>query len=383
MTIRASTIRAAAVLLLAGTALAEGGPPPQPVRVEEVRSEKLQEHRRVTGTIRPVRRSLVAAREAGIVLELLVREGAAVKQGEVLARLDAERLRLDETVLQAEAAEARASIEERRAEEGKARREAATATLLAERGVSQPKERDDAVSDVSAAAARTLAAEKKVEVLDARSGLLRRRIADAEIRAPFPGTVTGLRAEVGSWVATGGPLLELTSTADLEARLDVPQGSLAPLRAHSGTVRLVLDASGRELDLDGARIVGEVDPVSRTFAALVPIPAAADVAPGMSVTATVPTGAEAEHLTVSRDALLRSATGPYLFVAVGGGEGKPATAAMVAVEILFSVGDRAAVKGRDLAAGAKAVVEGNERLFPGAPILPTTTPVAEPAGGPR
>ncbi len=373
MTIRA----AAAVLALAGTAVAEGGPPPQAVRVEEVRSERLQEHRRVTGTIRPVRRSLVAAREAGIVLELLVREGAAVKEGEVLARLDAERLRLDAAVLDAETAEARASVEERRAEEEKARRDAATETVLAERGVSQPKERDDAVSEVNAAAARTRAAEKKVEGLDAKAALWRRRIADAEIRAPFAGSVTALRAEIGSWVATGGPLLELVSTGDLEARLDVPQGSLAPLRAHAGSVRLVLDASGRELDLAGGRIVGEVDPVSRTFPVLVPVPAAPDVAPGMSVTATVPTGAEEEHLTVSRDAILRSPSGPYVYVASGGGDGKPATAVMVPIEVLFSVGDRAAVKGRDLAAGARAVVEGNERLHPGAPLLPA------PAEGPR
>ena len=108
----------------------------------------------------------------------------------------------------------------------------------------------------------------------------------------------------------------------------------------------------------------------------------------MSVTATVPTGAEADHLTVSRDAILRSATGPYLYVAAGGGDGKPAAAVMVPVEVLFSVGDRAAVRGRDLAAGALVVVEGNERLFPGAPLLPSPAAPpqgggAPPAGGPR
>ena len=91
----------------------------------------------------------------------------------------------------------------------------------------------------------------------------------------------------------------------------------------------------------------------------------------MSVAAVVPTGSEGDHLTVSRDAILRGPTGPFLYVAEGGGEGRPAAAAMVPVEVLFSVGDRAAVRGHDLAAGALAVVEGNERLFPGAPVLPT------------
>jgi RND family efflux transporter MFP subunit len=362
----------------------EGGPPPASVRVEEVRSERLRERRRVTGAVRAVRRSRVAAREGGIVLALEAREGAVVKEGDLLARLDAERLRLDAAVAGSEAAEAEALLEERKAAEAKAKRDLEALEALAARDAARPKEREDAGSDARVAAARTAAAAKRAEGLRGRVALLRRRIADTEIRAPFAGTVTGLHAEVGAWVGEGDAVLDLVSTGDLEVRVDAPQASLAPLRALGGApLRIVVDATGEERDLRAWRIVGDVDPSSRNFPVMAPLGDGAALAPGMSVTAFVPTGAEAEFSTVSRDAILRGPTGPYVYAVAGGGEGKPASAALVPVEVLFSVGDRAAVRARDLAAGASVVVEGNERLFPGAPILPAPREGAAPEGGPR
>ena len=58
----------AAVLLVAGAAEArQGGPPATPVRVDAVRTEDLQERRRVTGELRAIARSMVATIEPGLV----------------------------------------------------------------------------------------------------------------------------------------------------------------------------------------------------------------------------------------------------------------------------------------------------------------------------
>jgi hypothetical protein len=51
------------------------------VRVEAAQIEHLQSRRMVTGALRAVRRSDVAAQEPGVVLELPVREGQMVEQG--------------------------------------------------------------------------------------------------------------------------------------------------------------------------------------------------------------------------------------------------------------------------------------------------------------
>jgi RND family efflux transporter MFP subunit len=373
------TLLGAAALLASPASALEGGRPPAPVRVETLRVERTAEQRRVTGTVRAVRRALVASREGGIVLELPVREGGVVEKGAVLARLDGERIGIELAEAVAEEEQAASLVEERRAEEERAVRDAEAVAALAARDAARPKERDDAASASRIAAARTAAAVRAVEVLRRRRAMIDRRLADTEVKAPFAGTVTALRTEVGAWTGEGDAVVELVSTSDLEARLDVPQRSLAPLRMFDGRLRVVVDADGAEHDLATWRIVGDVDPASRSFAVLAGLPASPMLAAGMSLTAYLPTGDEGEHLIVSRGAILRGPTGPYVYVAAPAGEGAPSVASMVPVEILFSVGDRAAVRAGGLAAGAKVVVEGNERLFPGAPVIPREDPAS--AGG--
>ncbi|MCK6478999.1 MAG: efflux RND transporter periplasmic adaptor subunit [Planctomycetes bacterium] len=359
-----------AVLLLAAALLPEGGPPPAAVRVEPVRKETLRLRRTVTGDVRAVRRSLVAAREAGVLLELAVREGETVAAGAVIARVDDERLRLDLAVLEAEGRSAAATLEEMRSLAEKARRDLETLSGLADRGATNPREVADAATEARTAEARVAGAERDAEVVAARAAVLRRRVADAVVRAPFAGEVASRRVEVGQWVREGDPVAEIVATGELEAWLEVPQRDLAAI-AGGGTVEVVVDATGAVLEVPSWRVVRDVDARTRTFRLVAPLPAGSALVPGMSLSARVPAGEEGERFTVSRDALLRGETGPYLYAAEGGGEGKPAAARMIPVEVLFGIGSRAAVKGEGLREGLLAVVEGNERIFPGAPLLPS------------
>jgi multidrug efflux pump subunit AcrA (membrane-fusion protein) len=211
---RTLAVAAAVVAVLpwlpgAPRARAEGGPPPQAVRVEEIRAEKHRVHRRATGAVRSVRRALVAAREPGIVEALEVREGAVVRKGDLLARLDAGRLVLEAAAAEADILEAGASADALRADEERARRDLGALEGLASRDAARPKEREDAGSVAAAAAARVRAAEARAASFRARRDLLRRRIADAGIRAPFDGAVVLLRTEVGAWVGEGEAVVEL------------------------------------------------------------------------------------------------------------------------------------------------------------------------------
>jgi RND family efflux transporter MFP subunit len=211
-------------------------------------------------------------------------------------------------------------------------------------------------------------------VLEARLAELEQRIADTQLRAPFAGTVTARRAEVGAWLGEGAALVELVSTEELELWLDVPQdlfaalarsedGGLGPLEVRAG-------ASGALLEVERYRVVPDVDPRARTFRIVASLDATArrELAAGMSVTAVVPTGERAEQLTVPRDALLRNDVGTYVYAVVG--EGQAAQAVPLQVEVLFGHEGRAVVRPGRLAAGMQVVVEGNERLFPMAPVQP-------------
>lgn len=361
--------------LLFSNASAQQGPPPSPVRVDPVRSEQLQEMRRVTGQLRAAQRSTVATREAGLVREILVREGERVEKGAVLVRLDRTRLDRERAVLAAQEKLAAAVVVERLAILEQAQRDRDALVALAERDAVSPKELADAKTTLVAAQARIEQGREEIGVLVARRAELELRIADTETTAPFTGTVVARHTEVGAWVGTGGALVEIISSDALEAWIDVPQAWFGALSTSTESMRLEFDATGGEAIASSWRLLPDIAAQGRTFPLIAPLAVDSPLAPGMSVTANVPTGARAGYLTVARDAILRGETGAFIYVAKPTAPDAPPTAAFQPVEVLFRHGDRAAVRAPGLAAGDLVVVEGNERLFPSAPLLP------QPIGG--
>ncbi|MCB9868132.1 MAG: hypothetical protein H6816_16020 [Phycisphaerales bacterium] len=120
---------------------------------------------------------------------------------------------------------------------------------------------------------------------------------------------------------------------------------------------------------------------SRTFPIVAVLPDQGIFKPGMSLTAWVPTSQVQPRLTVARDAIMRGPTGTFVYVVRGGPEG-PGAAASASLDVLFEFGDRAAVSSRQLRPGDLVVVEGNERLYPGAPVMATNAvPEGQPAAG--
>lgn len=361
---------------------AQGGPPPAPVRVDAVRQETVQQQRRITGELRARQHSLVATHEQGLVLEVPVREGALVAQGDVLCRIDDERMRL---LLQEAAASvqlAEAQIEERVSLLEQAQRDHEALLEVSQLSAANPKELKDAAAAVAAAKARLSQAEVSREVAAARARLLERRMKDTVITAPFDGIVVARQVEVGQWVSEGETIAEVVSTGVLEAWLDVPQENVAVMTRPGSdgpttdlVVRVRVDAIGEVLPLEEVRIVPMIDRSARAFPLVGLLDDRGVLTPGMSITAWVPGGKMEEHLTVHRDAILRGPTGTYVYAVRGGGEG-PASAVPANVDVLFEFADRAAVASRQLRAGDQVVIEGNERLFPGAPVLPTNSPAA-------
>ncbi len=357
-------------VLLASVALAGSlaAQQPSPVVVEAAEVRELQEARRVSGEVRAARRARIAAREPGLVAEMLVREGDLVEAGAPLARLDATLLETDVTILQAERARAAAELVEAEAAAEREQRNYAVLEQLAERDAVNPKELADARSQAAVVEARRARAEGEVAVIEARARQLERRIADMTPTAPFRGWVVARHAEAGAWVGVGGPVVELISAGELEAWLDVPQAYWTALAQASGPLVLDVD-TGARIEAQSWRVVPALETAGRTFPLVVALPEGAGLAAGMSLSAEVPTGARAEHLTVARDAILRGETGPYVYVAQPGAEGGHA-AALTPVDVVFYAGDRAAVRSPRLSRGDLVIVEGNERLFPTAPVAP-------------
>ncbi|MFT5049645.1 MAG: RND family efflux transporter MFP subunit [Chlamydiales bacterium] len=367
-------------------AFARQGPPPAQVRVDPVRSEVVQERRVVTGEVRPVRRSFVAAREPGLVLELSARAGAALQVGEIVARLDSGRLELALATLRTQRASAEVEVEQRREEADQAQRDLETTRELVQKKTVGEKRLVDATSALRVATLVVAQAESRLNVLAAEQAELERRVDDMLVRAPFNGVVVSRLTEVGEWLAVGEALAEMVSVEELEVWLDVPQRYAAALARGAGleaSIDIRIDALDMPVVVLGGRMVPQVDARARTFKYVVALrPAnvsAGAITAGMSVTASVPTGARGKHWTVARDAVLRGEAGSYLYLVRASAGDAPAQAARIPIEELFNVNGRVAVRAAALKAGDQAVVEGNERLFPGAPVI--AAPAGDRAGG--
>lgn len=358
----------AALTALSFAAAPQG--PPSAVRVDAVREEVLANRRPVTGSLRAARRGEVAAREKGLVVELLADEGSRVATGDVLARLDATQLELDLVVLRADRPPAEATVRERTADLTSSRNDLESVRKLVERKAANPKELVDAETAVAAAEARLAASEAGLAVIDARIAKLEQRIVDMTILAPFDGTVVARMTEVGSWLSEGASVVELLSTEDLEVWLEVPQDLYGAVIANPGPIEVRLGAGRDAFALTDYLVIPDVAERGRTFRLMGDATTDLPISAGMSVIAMVPTSEEKAMLTLHRDAILYNQVGPYVYSVVPGGEGQPASAAPTPVEVLFQTPTRAVVRSAALRAGAQVVVEGNERLHPMAPIIP-------------
>lgn len=344
---------------------------PAAVRVDAARVKTVQEQRLVTGELRPVRRAQVAAEEAGSVQELPIIEGQVVKQGDVLARLDSTRLTLELQQLEAEEQVALATLDERRADARWRELDLENYRTLSRGGATNVKELYDAESQYRIAEARVAAAERQVQVIRARADLLRQRLEDMTVRAPFDGVVVARHTDLGEWLALGSPVAELVSINELDAWLDVPQDYADAILGRRPTVTITIDATKRVIESDNIRIVPQISPNARTFSVVVRLDNADGLlAPGMSLTAWVPTGDLAERMTVPRDAVVRNDTGMVVYVVRSASPDGPALAMPAAVRVLFGWGKRFVVQAASLIDGDMVVVEGNERLPPNTPVLP-------------
>ncbi len=388
LTRRGATIRRGVIVaagIATGSAAFGQGGQPAAVTVESVRLEPVQQRRLLTGDLRAVHRSRVATQEPGLVVEMPVEEGQHVKAGEVLARLDDARLEVELQRNEADAQSAAALVEERNAMLAWRQRDLELYQTSYERGAANPRELFDAQSAVRIAEAIARQAERGGDVIAAQGDLLRKRLADMTIAAPFDGVVVIKHAEVGEWVGEGAAVAELVSTGQAEAWLDVPQSYYDVVARGTEPISISL-GSGRELrSTDRIRVVPMMDPRARTFFVVATLDdPEGSLTPGMSVKAWIPTGETAERLTVHRDAVLRNEAGAYVFVARAAGPNAPAVAMPVPVTELFPWEDRVVIDSAALGAGDPVIVEGNERLFPMMPVIPMEAPPAvhRSAGGP-
>lgn len=168
----------------------------------------------------------IAPDVSGLVSEVLVRDNAAVKKGDILFRVDRERFAI--ALEQAEAA-----VEGRAATLDQAKRDLARYTQLRERQVVSPQNAEQAQTALTQADA---AYRQAVSDRD----LARLNLERSEVKAPANGIVTNLELRRGDYVSTGKAVVALVDADSLRVEGYFEETKLP--RIHVGapvTIRLM------------------------------------------------------------------------------------------------------------------------------------------------
>lgn len=273
---------------------------PRPVQVMQVTLRPLEADKSFVGVVRARKEIDLSFRVGGKLAQRLVDVGQRVREGEVIARLDPQDLRLQLESAEAEFAAATANLSQTSAEDSRYR------TLTA-RGFASAADLDRKSVAREEAAGRL---ERARRALD----LARNQLAYADLKSDADGVVIAAAAEPGQVLASGQTVVRLARLDEKEAAVALPETALAAARRDAATVSLwaepdrVFKARLRELS-------PQADAASRTYAARFTLEGADDrVALGMTAFVTLrPEGArDAARLPLA--AVFDKGAGPRVFV---------------------------------------------------------------------
>lgn len=179
--------------------------------VSDVMQVKAQDLRRLlplTGSLRAVNQVSVKARVAGEVREVLVREGEAVKAGQVL-------IRMDQSDYQARVDQAQGALLAARGQLDIATKSRDNNKALLDKGFISKNAFDNAESQFGIARANVESARGALDVAQ-------KALADTVIRAPISGLVSSRSVQPGEKVSADNRLLDVVDLSQMELEAAVP-----------------------------------------------------------------------------------------------------------------------------------------------------------------
>ena len=347
--------------------------PPAAVYVETLGKESVQAEAIVTGILRAASEAKIAAREPGAIVKMLVDEGFEVKQNDILAKLDDRRITTLIEEAQATLASAKGLEGQRKAELERAESDLGMKRKLRDSKAVSQSDVLDAEQALAVAIAQSGVASDRIAEAKSRLSFLNVQLEDLTIRAPFDGVIVERRSEPGEWVAAGTIVASLVTVDPVEAWLRVPARYLDYLNSDSKNFRVRRSSSGEIITPQKVEIIPKVESLSQLFTIVATIPnTTSKLASGESVTGHLPVGEVEPHWLFSTDAVIRSVSGDFAFVAAKPEkEGELPVARRIPINIAFERGNKVyvAIGGSEFTMGDQIIVEGNERLIPGRPLI--------------
>lgn len=306
-----------------------------PVEVTLPRRESIAARLEADGIFLPAKEMFVISETQGRVLEVYPKKGEWLNEGELIAKVDDELLRIELAATEANLAKLRADRDR-------------LGRLI--EGEASPKSKMEEL-------------ELAIIAAEAKEKALKKQIANTSIRAPMSGTL-GLRfIERGSVIGPGIQVAQLTDLRSLFLVVKVTERDVANVRKGQ-TVAVAADV------LPGAGLTGRVTNIGlRADNAFnydveieVPNPKGQPLRAGMHAKAVFATETASQGLTLPRRAIAGSLQEAKIFVVV-----RDSIAALRPVTLGALLGDRVEVTG-GLTEQDRVVVTGQLNLTDGAPV---------------
>lgn len=320
--------------------------PAVPVEVARVGKRPISASYSGTASLDAPDEAQVVAKSGGVVLQILVEEGDTVRAGQVLARIDPDRPRL-------EMERARATVRKlennyRRAQE-----------LLASKLVSA-EATDQIRYDLESARASFEIAQLE--------------LSHTNIVAPISGVIAQRMIKTGNLIALNMPAFRIVDISRLEAVLNVPERELATLKPGM-PLRMLVDAvPGRAFEGRVDRISPVVDSGSGTFRVVCAFEGGGTLRPGMFGRIEIVYDQRKDALTMPRSALLDDEGESAVFVV------RDSKAVRTPVQLGYVNGEVAEVRA-GLAEGDEVVTAGKVAIRDGSKveIINAQPPAAAPS----
>ena len=325
---------------------------PQDLMTAQV--QPLQRGVEVTGSLEAVRSAVLKAKVAGELKTLTVREGDAVRAGQVLGQIDTTEFdwRLRQAQQQAEAAKAQLDI---------AVRQLSNSQALVAQGFISPTALETATATEAGARATLQAAQ-------AATALAQKAQADATLIAPIGGVVAQRLVQPGERLPVDGRVLEIVDLSALELEAAIPPQDVMALRTGA---RATLQVEGQDAPIAAqvVRIGPSAAAGTRAVPAWLAVPATAGLKQGLFARGWVELGRR-DALAVPLAAVRLDGARPYV-VKVQDGRAR---------QQLLTLGERGrSADGVEIVEVKDGLRDGDTVLAPATGAVPDGTPLKLPA----
>jgi RND family efflux transporter MFP subunit len=354
------------------------------VNVRKVKRSDSKSSLVLPGNIEAVTEAPVLARSSGYIKRRYADIGDRVKEGQVLAEIEAPEL--DQQIRQAKATvdqanstvqQAEAALEQGRSNENLARVTAERWDNLSKKGVVSRQENDTyrlqwaaQQANVQALEKGVAAARNNVAAAQANVARLNDLLEYQTVRAPFAGVITLRNVDAGVLVNEGNTLLyRIAQTERLRTYLNVPQADAGSVRVGQPAVLVIPDLPGHRFPGAVTRTANALDPATRTLLVEVQVPNPdAVLMPGMYTQVDLSVPRKDPPLLIPGDTLVVRSDGPQVALVEPDGR-----VHFARIQLGRDFGDRLEVLA-GLEEGQQVVVNPSDAIREGAKVKPIAAP---------